>query len=396
MGRHRKQRRPRRRPGPSPHRRVRARHRAGRRVALLTIGVLLPCAGGAAVLAASTRLEERAAPSAGVHRSAEHPTAPVHAPAAARPKAATRPSASGTPAAARPAPATTRSAAALPPVAFSPYADVLTWPPLDLAKTAARTHVKDYTLGFVAAGTGCTAAWGGMTALDDAVVRHLIQQVPGTLTVSFGGPHGVEPAERCRTGELAARYAAVLAATHADRFDFYLTETELADGAATARRTQALAQLQHDHPGLRISFTLPVRRSGLSADALSALSSAADAGLEVSTVDLAPPAGTASAVIASATAANSQLQRLYRQNAPSVWRRMSIAPVIGVGASGAGLRPAGARGLRDWAAETGLGGLSMWSLTRDAPCAADTSVLDDTCSGLDEKAGGFAAILGGS
>ena len=101
-------------------------------------------------------------------------------------------------------------------------------------------------------------------------------------------------------------------------------------------------------------------------------------------------------MIASAAAANAQLQRLYQQSEAAVWRRMSVAPVIGVAASGAGLRLADARSLRDWAAETGLGGLSMWSLTRDAPCGADTSALAGTCSGLDEDAGAFTAILGGS
>lgn len=399
MGRHRKPRHAQRRPSHSPrHPRLprRSPYRLSRRIALLTAGVLIPCTGGAAVLA-STHLQERAAPSAGVRRSVAQPSVRSRVPAAVRTTPPTAPDASAATTPARPAPGATASTPPAPPLTFSPYADVLTWPPLDLAKTAARTRVKDFTLGFVSAGgTGCAASWDGMTPLTDAVVRRLLGQVPGALTVAFGGPHGVEPAERCGTDQLAARYAAVLGATHAARLDFYLTDAELADAPANVRRTQALARLQHDHPGLRISFTLPVHRSGLSADALAALSAAADGGLAVATVGLAPAGGGTSALIASATAANAQLQRLYRQNAAAVWRRISLTPVIGVAATGAGFRPDDARRLRAWAAAHGLGGLSMWSLTRDAPCVADTSALADTCSGLDEDAGVFTAILGGS
>jgi chitinase len=101
-------------------------------------------------------------------------------------------------------------------------------------------------------------------------------------------------------------------------------------------------------------------------------------------------------VLAAATAAHGQLQRLYHQDADTVWRRMGVAPVIGVAANGAGFQSPDAQQVRTWAAGHRLGRLSMWSITRDTPCTADTTAQNDTCSGLDEDPGVFSKILHGS
>ena len=102
------------------------------------------------------------------------------------------------------------------------------------------------------------------------------------------------------------------------------------------RRTEALARLRHDDRGRSLSITLPLHRSGLSAQALAALRACPTAGSQVSIVNLVPADGAGPSVSASATAAHGQLQRIYRQD--DVWRRMGLRR-IGVAGVGAAFRP---------------------------------------------------------
>jgi chitinase len=274
---------------------------------------------------------------------------------------------------------------------------VLAWPPLDLVKTAENTHVKDYTLGFVAAGGGCSATWGGLSPISDPFARRRIKSVPGRVIVSFGGPHGAELAQSCGSvGDLAGQYRSVLDATKPDEIDFFLNATALTDTASVERRTQALARLQREHADLPVSVTLPLHRSGLSGGALGVLRSAAAGGLKISSINLTPVDGSGQSLVTSATAAHGQLQRIYHQTDAQVWQRMGVTPTIGVAGAGAEFRPADAQQLLTWASSHGLGRLSMWSITRDKPCTVDTGVRNDTCSGLDEDADAFLKIFQGS
>jgi hypothetical protein len=277
-----------------------------------------------------------------------------------------------------------------PKIGFSPYADVLAWPPLDLPKT----HVKDFTMGFVDAGGGCSPAWGGLTSLNDTFAQRRVKSVPGKVTVSFGGPHGTELAQSCTdVAGLAAKYEETLKDTNADGIDFYLNDQVLKDGEAVRRRTQALVRLRHDHPDLPISITLPVGGSGLSDDALGVLRSAASSGLGVSIVNLVAATGSGQSLVDSATAAHGQLLRLYGLDDAKTWHRMGITPVIGVNGNGKGFQPPDAGQVLTWAKAKNLGRLSMWSITRDAPCTVETTAANDTCSGLDENAGAFSKVF---
>ncbi|MEV0403796.1 hypothetical protein [Actinoallomurus sp. NPDC050550] len=376
------------------HRKRRASPRLSRRIALLSAGLLIPGTGGA-VLAATAHLDQHAAPSARSRPDSRSGAAMTELPGPRTQATAARPAPAAPSATA--SPEATASPAPAAKLTFAPYADVLSWPPLDFARTAARTGVRDYTVGFVAAGDGCTATWGGTTPIADPVVHRRLSKIPGETIVSFGGPHATDLAHGCPdVDDLTARYRSVLAATDTRQIDFFLTDAALADAASAGRRAQALARLQHDDPGLRVSFTLPLHRSGLTDTALAALRGAAAAGADVSIVDLLPAGGTGPALISAATAAHGQLQRLYHQDAATTWRRMGIAPVIGVADTGVGFQSADAQQVRAWAAARGLGRLSMWSITRDIPCTLDTTAKNDTCSGLDEDAGVFSRIFQGS
>jgi chitinase len=294
------------------------------------------------------------------------------------------------------APRTASSSPAGRRIEFAPYADVLAWPPLDLGKNTQNTHVKNYTLGFVTAGGGCSATWGGLSPMSDPFVRRRIKSVPGKVIVSFGGPHGAELAQSCgNVDDLAGQYRSVLDATKPDGIDFFLNATALTDTASVERRTQALARLQREYADLPLSVTLPLHRSGLSGGALGALRSAAARGLKISSVNLVPVDVSGQSLVTPATTAHGQLQRIYHQTDAQVWQHMGITPTIGVASAGADFRPSDARQLLTWASSHGLGRLSMWSITRDKPCTLDTGVKNDTCSGLDEETGAFTKIFQG-
>jgi len=379
VGKHRK--------GQRRHHPRRAGRRVSRRIALVSAGLLVPLTGGAVVFAATN---DSGRPAAGPHRSraGSRSESTINAGPRPRPGGTASPS---SPVPRTPAPSASSTPPAGPRIGFAPYADVLAWPPLSLPK-----GVKDYTMGFVAAGGGCSAAWGGLSPVAAAFAVHRIKDVPGKVVVSFGGPHAVELAQNCHSvDDLAKQYRKTVDATDPAGLDFYLTESALSDAASVQRRTSALAQLQHDH-ALPLSITLPLHGSGLSSAALDALRSAVSGGLQVSLVNLVPADGAGQSVTGSATTAHGQLQHLYHQSDAQVWQRMGRTPIIGVaGGGGALFRPSDAQQVVTWATAHGLGRLSMWSITRDTPCTADTTVTSDTCSGLDEDGGAFTKIFEG-
>ncbi len=360
-----------------------------RRVALVSAGLLVPLSGGAVVLAATS------APGRLVTRAARPRAASPHRTAV---RSSSRPPRSGdaVPAASLLPSTPPPSASPVPPhvsrPGFAPYADVLSWPPPYVSKA-----VKTYTMGFVvAAGGGCSAAWDGLSPVDSDAAARRLKDVPGKVILSFGGPDGMELAQSCDSaGALAGQYRKAIAATAPAGLDFYLDEAAVSDTDAVERRTSALAHVLESggRHALPMSITLPLHRTGLSSDALGALRAALDGGLRVSIVNLVPADGAGQSLIASATAAHGQLMRLWHAGDSATWRRMGVTPIIGVVAVGAQFRPADARQVVAWATAHGLGRLSMWSAARDTPCTVDTSVANDTCSGLDEDRGAFAKIF---
>ena len=373
------------------HRKRQRKHplRISRSVALVATGLLIPLTGTAVVFAATG---DPAHPLKGLSRTGQAPArrSAAGAPSPMHPPSGGVASSSPLPRTPPTAPAHA-SSSARPLIGFTPYVDVLAWPLLNLAKL----HAKSFTMGFVAAGAGCSATWDGLSPVDASSAVTRVKDVPGRVIVAFGGPRDVELAQSCDSVDaLAGEYQKAIDATHPSALDFFLSDTTLGDTSSVQRRTEALARVQkgHDRP---LSITLPLHRSGLPANALGVLRSTATAGLPVAIINLVPVDGIGGSVTSAATAAHAQLQKLYHQSDAQVWQRMGLTPVIGVAGGGLPFRPADARQLLSWATGRGIGRLSMWSLTRDTPCTVDTNVINDTCSGLDEDAGVFSKIFQG-
>ncbi|MGI5482649.1 glycoside hydrolase family 18 protein [Streptomyces lavendofoliae] len=321
---------------------------------------------------------------------------PTPTPTASTPAPAPTPTAS-TPA---PAPTPTASTPAPPPAPgsgarFAPYVDTSLHPAYDLLGTAATTGVKEFTLAFVTSGGSCAPLWGGVTGLaDDRVAARIgaLRAEGGDVRVSFGGATGRELALVCATaGDLAKAYGKVVDQYGLTKVDFDIEGAALPDTAANARRAQAIAQLQKSHPGLDVSFTLPVMPEGLTQPGVDLLADARKNGVRTDAVNImAMDYGPAYSgdmgqyAIQAATATQAQIKGVLGLPDAAAWRTVAVTPMIGVNDVATEVFTVDdAAQLVDFARSKGLGRLSMWSATRDKQCAAGAvNHADATCSSI--------------
>ncbi|MFI6038752.1 chitinase [Streptomyces sp. NPDC051315] len=262
-----------------------------------------------------------------------------------------------------------------------------------------------YNLAFVVSdGSGCTPEWNGAYAIGDTTVKSRIsalRESGASVRVSFGGASGKELAATCDSAsELAAAYGAALDAAGSTQADFDVEGDELTDSASVALRSQAIAELQRDRPGLQVSFTLPVMPSGLDADSLALLTSANKYDVQVSTVNLMTmnygesyTGDMGGYAITSATAAHTQLKEMFGTTDAAAWKGMALTSMIGVNdVDNETFTLADAAQVRTFAEGKGISWVSMWSTFRDQRCEEGSSADDalTTCSGVEQEDGAFA------
>ena len=101
---------------------------------------------------------------------------------------------------------------------------------------------------------------------------------------------GTELAQSCTTvSSLTAAYPNVVNTTGANRLDFDIEDSDLADTSATSLRDQALAALQAEDPAVQVDFTLAVDPNGLptgSGSEYAVLQDAKAKGVKVSVVNI--------------------------------------------------------------------------------------------------------------
>ncbi|MEW2446139.1 cellulose binding domain-containing protein [Streptomyces parvulus] len=286
---------------------------------------------------------------------------------------------------------------------FAPYVDTSLYPAYDLLANAEATGVRDYTLAFVTDGGGCTPKWGGVTDLaSDAVAQQIgaLRAGGGDVRVSFGGASGSELGTTCTSPEaLAAAYGKVVDAYDLTKVDFDVEGGALPDTAANTRRARAVAALQKEHPDLDVSFTLPVMPEGLTQAGVDLLADAKENGVDIDTVnimamDYGPAYSDDMGTYAeqAATATQAQVKGVLGRSDADAWKTVSVTPMIGVNDVVTEVFTVeDADQLVKFAASKGLGGLSMWSATRDKACPGGPKpAADATCSSIDQAANAFA------
>jgi chitinase len=313
------------------------------------------------------------------------------------------------------------AASAVSPAAtwFAPYVDVTTTPGYEF-QAPNLNPARQVVLGFVVADPAapCTPSWGGNYSLNQAGVEldldrriRQFQDDGGDVIASFGGSSGTELADSCNslTG-LEDAYSVVIGRYHLDTIDVDLEGSALGDSAAIRLRSRALAALQQAkaarHGTLAIWLTLPCEPAGMQANALAVVQSALGAGVDIAGVNvLATDFGTPSdpspemglSVEAALASVHAQLEVAYAHagielTSRQAWEKLGATVMIGANdVPGEIVTVGDASAISAYAAEVGLGRLSMWSLNRDAPCAKLTPGYD--CSGTAAKALEFATVF---
>ncbi|MFC1420730.1 cellulose binding domain-containing protein [Streptacidiphilus cavernicola] len=274
------------------------------------------------------------------------------------------------------------------PGASAPYVDLGSWPTPSLPAIASATGLKQFSLAFIINGASpCTASWFGAydpaTGWDKADMD-AIRAAGGDVRPSFGGANGTELAQSCTTvASLAAQYQKVVDVYGLDRIDFDIEGAAVVDHASVDRRSAAIAAVQAAQRAkgrdLKVSLTLPVLPTGLTADGVYILQSAKNAGVNVDVVNVmamdfgdstAPnPAGKMGAyAIQSAQSTEAQIASVWTGlTTAQAWRMVGVTPMLGVNDNTSevfGLSDA--QQLITFAQQNHLGELAFWEVTRDA------------------------------
>ncbi|MFF2505991.1 cellulose binding domain-containing protein [Streptomyces sp. NPDC058067] len=285
---------------------------------------------------------------------------------------------------------------------FAPYVDTSLYPKFDLVASSKATGVKEYNLAFITSGGDCTPKWGGVTDLgSDQVAAQIgdLRAAGGDVRVSFGGASGTELAQACSSaGDLAAAYQKVIDQFGLTKVDFDVEGGALPDTAANTKRAQAIATLQKNNPKLNVSFTLPVMPEGLTGDGVNFLKNAKSNGVSTGLVNImamdygASYSGDMGAYAEqAATATQAQIKSALGLSDAAAWQAVAVTPMIGVNdVSSEIFKVDDATQLVAFAEEKGLGGLSMWSATRDKACEGGASnSAQPTCSSIDQSPNAF-------
>ncbi|MFD0023219.1 cellulose binding domain-containing protein [Streptomyces sp. NPDC058382] len=290
---------------------------------------------------------------------------------------------------------------------FAPYVDTSLYPAFDLTGTATKTGVKEFNLAFITSGGSCAPLWGGVTGLgDDQVASQIgdLRAAGGDVRVSFGGASGSELALNCTSADdLAAAYGKVVDTYKLTKVDFDIEGGALPDTAANSRRSQAIAELQKSHPGLDVSFTLPVMPEGLTQPGVDLVADAKKNGVDVGAVNIMAMDYGASYsgdmgeyAIQAATATQAQIKGVLGLSDADAWKAVAVTPMIGVNdVSTEIFKVEDATQLVEFAQEKGLGWLAMWSGTRDKECEGGAKpTADATCSSIAQEPLAFTKAFG--
>lgn len=290
---------------------------------------------------------------------------------------------------------------------FAPYVDTSLHPAYDLLDTVSKTGVKEFNLAFITSGGSCAPLWGGVTGLgDDQVASQIgaLRAAGGDVRVSFGGAAGSELALNCTSAaDLATAYGKVVDTYELTKVDFDIEGGALPDTAANTRRSQAIAQLQKSHPGLDVSFTLPVMPEGLTQPGVDLIADAGKNGVDVGAVNIMAMDYGASYsgdmgtyAVQAATATQAQIKGVLGLSDADAWKAVAVTPMIGVNdVSTEVFQVEDATQLVAFAKEKGLARLAMWSGTRDKECAGGAKpAADATCSSITQEPLAFTKAFG--
>lgn len=284
------------------------------------------------------------------------------------------------------------------PLTFSPYVDMtlnVSWDPqsqdlepMDLLKITQNSGVKNYHLAFITDAGNCNPAWGGQSTYStkDGWASHLTDKLHKNninYTISFGGANNNDISRDCDIKQLNTIFEQVITTYQPTAFDF-----DIENGSADVSKLMtALHQFQQYHPDIKLSFTLPVMPEGLTYSGQDILQQAQASSLNFSVnimaMDYGPGYSSDMGQYAIEASKNlfTFLQKLYpKKSDVEVWRMIEVTPMIGVNdVNVEQFTLENVDTLARFAQQNHLGGLSLWSIARDNPCADKWA--SNICSG---------------
>ncbi|WP_159449647.1 chitinase [Demequina sp. NBRC 110057] len=309
------------------------------------------------------------------------------------------------------------------PSTFSAYVDV-TATPASTFETPTGAAQSQVTLSFIVSdpSDACTPSWGGYYSLDEAnealdLDRRIVQleSVGGHARVSFGGQANSSLAVGCTDDEaLLGAYRDVVERYDLDTIDLDVEGAALDDTASIDRRATAIASLQAeraDDSPLAVWLTLPVDENGLTDAGEDVVRRTLAAGVDLAGVNGmtmnfgADTATTAQSelVESAAVALQAQVDSLYAAAGTSLgeaaaWGRVGLTVMVGQNdVSSERFTLDDATAVNQFALDHGVGLVAMWSLNRDATCTSPlptvTTVVQTSCSGIDQEGVSFADTL---
>ncbi|WGL59236.1 chitinase [Pigmentibacter sp. JX0631] len=293
---------------------------------------------------------------------------------------------------------------------FSPYNDVTVnavwsdWQyfpqgrPADLLPISQQTNTKAYTLAFIqAVGNSCKAAWAGTESLsvqNKWGIYLTNQLITNSIKyfISLGGASGTDLSITCSTVDnLTKEYENIISTYLPNGLDFDLEGALLANRSALTKLLFAVKQIQNEHPNILISFTLPTMPDGLTADGQWLLNLAAKLNIKykvnIMTMDYGYnyDQNMANYAIQAANSLYLFLEKIYPKfSASQIWNLIELTPMIGLNdVRSENFTLTDAYNLTIFAKQNNLGGLHMWSVSRDKPCTLDYVSIN--CSSLNNQ-----------
>lgn len=295
---------------------------------------------------------------------------------------------------------------------FSPYVDMSLYTTSTLVQIAEASGVKNLTLAFVQSSGSGTIGWGGTGTITSDTLPNgqtiqeevkALQAIGGSVTISFGGAAGTDPAVAAAASgmtasQLQAEYQSVIDRYGVTSLDFDIEGSAETNTAANALRDAAIKGLEAANPGLSVSYTLPVLPTGLDSNGLAVINQAVQDGVSINVVNImAMDYGSAiDNGGAMGTDAILAIQATEKQLAAAgLDAKIGVTPMIGVNdVSSEVFTLADAQQLADYVAtDPNVASVSMWSMARDNGSAAGSTYASATGSGLDQSDYAFSAIL---
>lgn len=280
-------------------------------------------------------------------------------------------------------------------VPFTPYQSIagntVGGEPQDLVAVTQKTGIKSYNFAFVSDGGNCKPVWSSGRTVASGWGQGLMDRMRAAgiqYRISFGGAGSTDISKKCSVVQLINTYQQIINIYQPIGLDFDIENTAVnSPNIMTALKTIVI-----NNPNLKISFTLPVMPSGLTAPAKNVVSLAKNAGLNyvvnIMTMDYGPSysGDMGQYAIQAATKTLSYLKTLYPQETDNnLWQMIALTPMIGVNDIPTEIFTLkNTDVLNNFAQTNHLAWLSMWSLGRDKPCSS--KVASSSCSGANAQA----------